>query len=93
MGIDLGIGPGGVLEFGGLRGRLSGVKARADEIEDAAEGEVIAHDLGELLRVGFCVVSARAEVGHRQANLFNAEAGACAEPWILSLLCTGGTDY
>jgi hypothetical protein len=70
---------------------LSGIKARADEIEDAAEGQVIAHDLGELLRVGFCVVGARAEVGYGKANFIDAEAGACPEPGLLSLLCTQGT--
>jgi hypothetical protein len=67
---------------------LSGVKARADQVEDAAEGEVIAHDLGKLLRVGFCVVGARAEVGYGKANFIDAEAGAYPEPWQLSLLRT-----
>jgi hypothetical protein len=39
---DIRIGPGGVLEFGRHGGCLGGIKAWADEIEDAAELEIIA---------------------------------------------------
>ena len=80
MGVDLGVVPGSALKFTGLRGGLGRIKTWADEIDDTAEGEVVANDLRKLLRMGLGVVSARAEIGDREANSFYAEARAGAEP-------------
>ena len=88
--VDLGVGPRGALEFAWLRGSLGGIETRADEIEDAAEREIVADDLGELLRMDFGVVRARAEVGYSEADFIDAEARACAEPSLLALLCIYG---
>jgi hypothetical protein len=71
-----------------LGGGRGGIKAGTDEIEDAAEGEVVANDLRELGGVSFGIIVARTEVGDGEANFFYAEARAGAEPGILPLLCT-----
>jgi hypothetical protein len=67
---------------------LSRIEAWTDEIEDAAEGEVIANDLRKLGGMSFGIVVARTEVSDGEANFFYAEARAGAEPGILPLLCT-----
>jgi hypothetical protein len=84
--LDLWVGPGCVLEFGGLGGRLRGIETGADEIEDAAEGEVVANDLGELLGMNLRVVSAGGEIGYCEADFIDAEAGADAKPSLTTLL-------
>jgi hypothetical protein len=90
--VDLGVGPRGALEFAGLRWGLGWIETRADEIEDSAEGEIVADDLREFLGVGFGIVGARAKVGYREADFVYAEAGACAEPSFLALLCMYGAS-
>ena len=88
--VDLGVGPRGALEFAWLRGRLGWIETRADEIEDSAEGEVIADDLRELLGMNLGVVSAWPEVGYSQADFIDAKTCACAEPGLFALLCIYG---
>jgi len=61
-------------------GRLRGIKAGTDEVEDAAELQVVANYLREELRVRFGVIGARREIGDGHAWLLDAEAGAGAKP-------------
>jgi hypothetical protein len=65
---------------------LRGIETGADEIENAAELEVVANDLGEELRVRFCGVVARREIGDGYARLFDTEASARAEPILRGCL-------
>src|SRR5277367_1047074 len=84
-GFDVRVGPSGVLKFGRLGERLRGIEAGADKFDDAAEGEVVADDLGELLGVRLGGVGARAEIGDGDAEFLDAEACAGAEPGFLLL--------
>ena len=87
VGVDLGIGPGGALQFAGLRGGLGRIETWADEIEDSTEGEVVADDLGELLGMNFRIVSAWPEIGYCQADFIDPKACASAKPSLFALLC------
>lgn len=81
IGIERRIGPGEIVEFAGLRERRrGGIEAGADEIDYAAEGEVIARDGGEESRVGCSLIGAGSEIGDRDAGFFHADTGADAEP-------------
>ena len=83
---DAGIRPSGILEFGRLSERLCGHEARADELDDAGEGEIVADDLGELLCMRFGAVGAGAEVGNGDADFVRAETSGGVKP-SLPLLC------
>src|SRR6266481_1454908 len=80
VGVDLRRGPVEIVELGRNRGRLRGIEAGTDEVEDAAELQVVANYLREELRVRFGVIGARREIGDGHAWLFGAEAGATPEP-------------
>ena len=58
VGVDLRRGPIEIAELRRNRGRLRGVEAGTDEIEDAAELQIVANYLGEELRVRFGVIGA-----------------------------------
>jgi hypothetical protein len=73
------------LELRGHGGGLGGVKAGTDKVENAAELKIVANHLRELLGMGFRIVSARAKVGYSEANFFDTQAGANAEPRLLPL--------
>ena len=85
IGIERGIGPGKETKFAGLGERLGGIKAGADEINDAGEGEVVADDGSEEGGVGVGFVGARNEIGDSDARLLHADAGASAEPALFLL--------
>jgi hypothetical protein len=59
---------------------LGGIEARADQIEDAAELEVVAHYLSEEGGMRFDGVGARDEVGNGEAGLLSVQAGAGTKP-------------
>jgi hypothetical protein len=61
---------------------LRGIEAGADEIENAAELQVVADDLREKLRVRFGGVNLRSEIGDGYARLFDAEASAGLKPGL-----------
>ena len=82
VGFDLRISPSGVLEFGRLTERLRGVEAGTDEIENAAKGEIIADDLGELTGVGLGVVGARTKIGDGYADFLSTETSGCVKPGL-----------
>jgi hypothetical protein len=69
---------------------LGGIEAWAYEIENAAEGEIVADNLGELLGMDFGVVRAGAEVSYGDADSFYAESRACSKPSLFALLCADG---
>src|SRR5712675_898496 len=87
VGIDLGGGPIGIVQLGGLGGNLGGIEAGADEIHDAAELQVVADDLGEELRMWLGGVLAGGEIGYRQTRFVYTEAGAGTEPILLLCGC------
>src|SRR5260370_29461710 len=63
VGVDLRCGPVGIAELGRNRGDLRGIEAGADEIDYAAELQVVADDLGEELRAGFGGVTTWSKIG------------------------------
>src|SRR6266851_9154990 len=88
IGVDLGSDPIVVTEFRGSGGHRRGVEAGADEIDYAAELQVVADDLGEKLRVRFGGITAWSKIGDGHAGLFDAEAGADVKP--IPFLLRGG---
>src|SRR3990172_9092664 len=72
--------PDRAVQFGRQRRNLQGIEAPADQFQDAAEVEVVAHDVaeqsGKRLRCG----GARREVGHGHASLGDSQARAGAKP-------------
>src|SRR5580692_7834957 len=82
VGFDLRISPSGVLEFGRLTERLRGVETGTDEVEDAAEGEIIANDLGKLVGVSLSIVGAGTKAGDGHANFFSTQTSACVKPGL-----------
>ena len=75
-----GVRPGLEVDFGGSAGRLQGVVALADQVEDAAVVEVVAHDVGEFGGQGLRGGRLGSEIRDGDAGLGNAQAGAGAEP-------------
>ncbi len=68
VGVCRGVGPIEVAQLVGQSRLRGGIHAGADEFEDAAEGEVVAHDLGEEGGVRFRGVGAGAEIGDGDAG-------------------------
>src|SRR5258705_274118 len=87
VGVDLGGGPIGIVQLGGLGGNLGGIEAGTDEIHDAAELQVVADRLGEELRMWLGGILVRSEIGYCQARFVYAEAGAGTEPVLLLCGC------
>src|SRR5438270_3542929 len=81
--------PSGSFQFRWDGRHFRRIEARAGEIEDAAELQVVADDLGEERGVRFCGVGAGREVGDGQARLGLAKASARAEP-VLARSATAG---
>ena len=59
------------------------IETGADEIEDAAELEIVADDLSEECGMVFGGVGARSKIGNGEARFFYAETGAGLEPRLL----------
>src|ERR1700745_2284240 len=81
--VHRGIGPGDEAKFGGNAGLRLRIEAGTDDIEDAAESEIVAHYLREKHGVRLRGVGTRREIGHGDARLFDAKAGASAKPVLL----------
>ncbi len=85
VGVDGHVRPSEILQLGGIGEGLRRIKAGGDKVENAGEGEVVANHLGEERGVRLGRVGSHHEVGNGDAGLFDAEAGAGAEPTLFLL--------
>src|SRR5256885_14302242 len=76
IGVELRRGPVFILQFGGLRRSLRRIEARADQVQNAAELQVVANNLRKELRMRFGVIPPRREIRDCDTGLLPSKAWA-----------------